>query len=394
MSLQIDLLHPDLGYFDEGFDLTDPQTYAPTQGPFGTAHALPPFAYRSKVFSELENEKIWTRSWVAIGLLQQIPNTGDMLPFTLGFQGIHIRRNADGSISAWFNRHQHGGCRFVPEQCRTGKQTKCTITSCNFTRDAHVMSVREDGEDSPEMYKFAGIDPSKLIAVNCQTWGPFIFVNLDPEAGPLEDDLPEALQRLGARKPEALSLLDHQWLDFSSNWKCYGSAFADAGDAMAAAPRQPDGTAAGVTARAVKSADFALCGDGRDGIELIWMFPNLLLAVNGAVVTAAVMQSTGMANTLCRVSVLGAAEDASDDAQPWMSALRKVGARAEADHSEQAAWGTSSRPETIDEQPGTETRFSRHLIEKYVIGRTLETHILQWSAPIMDARMMQRKGSR
>lgn len=391
MSLQIDLLHPDLGYFDEGFDLTDPQTYAAARGAFGKADALPPFACRSKVFSELENEKIWTRSWVAIGLLQQIPDPGDMLPFTLGFQGVHVRRNADGSIAAWFNRHQHGGCRFVPEQCRTGKQTKCTIASCNYTRDAGVMPAGPDGEDTPEMYKFAGIDPSKLIAVRCETWGPFIFVNLDPEAGPLEDDLPEALRDLDAGELASLDLQGHEWLDFRSNWKCFGAAFAEAGATLAEAPRPGGGAVSGLSGTAARQGTFA--GLERDPVELLWLFPNLLLARAEGVLLAVVMQATGMADTLCRVSVLGDAR-ISARAGDWIAALRPVGARAEADHGDRVAWGTSSRPDTKGTLPGPETRFSRYLIDRYVIARILEAHDLRWSAPIMDARMMQRKGSR
>ena len=78
MSMQADLRNPELGYFDEGMKLSDASVYASACRPFGLATTLPPVAYRSKAFLELENEKIWTRSWAVIGLLQQIPKPGEI----------------------------------------------------------------------------------------------------------------------------------------------------------------------------------------------------------------------------------------------------------------------------------------------------------------------------
>ena len=64
--------HPELGFFDEGLDLTDQSIYAAARRPFGHAAILPPVAYRSKIFADLENEKIWTRAWICIGSAGQI----------------------------------------------------------------------------------------------------------------------------------------------------------------------------------------------------------------------------------------------------------------------------------------------------------------------------------
>ena len=67
-------VHPELGYFDEGLNLVEPKLYAAASRPFGRAQILPPAAYRSKIFADLEDEKIWTRTWVCVGAQQQIPN--------------------------------------------------------------------------------------------------------------------------------------------------------------------------------------------------------------------------------------------------------------------------------------------------------------------------------
>ena len=76
MESRLLIAHPELGYFDEGVDLTDPQLYARSTEPFGRAQVLLPTAYRSKVFADLEDEKVWTRTWVCIGSEQEISRSG------------------------------------------------------------------------------------------------------------------------------------------------------------------------------------------------------------------------------------------------------------------------------------------------------------------------------
>ena len=111
--------HPDLGYEDNGVDLTDVSLYKSAKLPFGQAKILPPIAYQSKIFSGLEDEKLWTRNWIAIGSTLEIPNSGDLLPYTVGNHGIHVQKEKDGSLIGRFNKAQHGGCRAVPQQCQT-----------------------------------------------------------------------------------------------------------------------------------------------------------------------------------------------------------------------------------------------------------------------------------
>ena len=380
MSLQTDLLHPELGFHDEGFDLTQEVTYAASRRSLGQARALPPFAWRSKTFSELESEKIWTRAWVPIGLLPQIPNPGDLLPFTLGFHGIHVQREADGGYTARLNRHQHGGCRFVPEQCRTGKQTKCTIASCNYTRDAHVIEALDDGEDAPEMYKFVGINPAKLVPVRSACWGPLIMINLDPEAPEMADVMSPVLDDLCTAFDEMTTLAHHQWFDFKCNWKTIGSAFMQATEI-----RKISGY----------NGLQAIDGAGRDGERRVWVFPNLLLSLRDDHVAFLLLQATGMGNTLCRFSLLTRdGVEASDHVNQWQTRLGEIGMDAVAEHESHAQWGTSSWPETVGVDRPLETEPARHAVQNYVIDRVLTGHSLHWRAPIVDALMMQRRGSR
>ena len=391
MSMQADLRNPELGYSDEGRSLTDASLYAEACRPYGLASMLPPVAYRSKVFLELENEKVWTRSWVSIGLLQQIPRPGDLLPLTLGFHGIHVQRQADGTISARMNRHQHGGCRFVPEQCRTGAQTKCSITSCNYTRDADVMPGGEGGENTDLMYKFVGLVPERLAAVKCETWGPFIFINLDPESGPLAEYLGDLPAVLGPELSRCNALSGKQWLDFQCNWKMLGRAFTGAGSPP---PEWQADTGETPSTYTMAEAPFTA---PETGDRIFWLFPNVLLAIGANQAAIVLLQATGMGKTLARCFFLASAPDGAT-ASPqrfaeFVALVKATGVAAEDMHREQVQLGTSSRPGTSADDPPLEVNHCAHALNRFLAHRLQLEHHYYWNAPIMDAAMTMR-GSR
>jgi len=220
---------PTLGYFDEGQDLTDPALYTSALAPFGEATRLPRFAYRSRMFALLEDEQLWSRCWIPVGAPLRIPNRGDLLPFTVGNHGTHLRREDDGRVRAYFNFAQHGGCRFVPRQCQTGNKTTCFYTSCGFSRDKGVIRAPEDGTESPEMYMYVGNNPAKRIPVPVVEVGPLAFVSLQG----IEDDMSAQLRDLCGSLARHFSSdvthLAHLEVDGRFNWKMFLRASASVG---------------------------------------------------------------------------------------------------------------------------------------------------------------------
>ena len=385
MSIQADLLNPELGYSDEGLSLTQASLYEAARRPYGVAEVLPPVAYRSKTFLELESEKIWTRSWVVVGLEQQIPSPGDLLPFTLGFHGLHVQRNPDGSLVARLNRHQHGGCRFVPIQCRTGHQTKCSITSCNYTRDADAMLATGDGVQTDEMFKFLGLSPEKLKPVRFGSWGPFLFANLDPECTQLEKQIEGLASHLPAWFQGPVGLRTRLWIDAKANWKEVGAAFVD----QCVEHNHPHSDDELVFAEA------ELVSEDVDGwVKFIWAFPNLLLAVGCNYALAVVLQSTAPGKTLCRLFVLSADalrdDQASQIAYAWISRFRACVGSAEAAHQDHVLHGTESRPGTSAADLPLERSVGAHAINRFVSTKVCAEHKYYWTAPIMDAAMLMR----
>lgn len=261
---------PMLGFRAGGVDLEDPAHYRDVVA--GTAVFLPAFAYESALFARLEDEKIWTRAWVPMGVPARIPRAGDLLPHTVGEHGVHLRRLPDGTVQGFFNFAQHGGCRFVPRQCQTGTKTHCFYTSCGHSRDRDVILANEDGSEPPEMYMFVGNNPLKQRPVRTVVTGPVAFVCIDPAAESAVDELPS----LGDGGQEARVPLAHWTVEGAFNWKL----------ALTAAER--------------------LVRDGAPGSprEVQTATPNLIVWQGHGTVVLVIAQPVGPARTMLHVDVL------------------------------------------------------------------------------------------
>jgi hypothetical protein len=395
--------HPGLGYFDEGLDLVEPKLYAAVRKPFGRAQILPPAAYRSKIFADLEDEKIWTRGWVCIGVQQQIPGAGDILPFTVGNHGIHVERLAGGGLIGRFNKAQHGGCRAIPAQCQTGAKTRCSFTSCGYSRDRAVIHAAEVDEDLRLAGQYLGDRPERLLPVNVGCWGPFIFVNLDSECESLADRFK------GLGKPTApyfgagLKLVSEQQSELGSNWKLAGHGFLENPSLPFAAggankPARPARSEKPVHAERLYALadDYAerfsslpplagLAEAERGNARLCWLFPNLLLALMPDSVMAIILQPLATASTMQRTALLADQNVAPDFEELdclWEEALAGAADAAEARQLELEAWGSPLKPGSSARRLPREDSAHGYDFQKYLVACILAEHEIYWSAPL------------
>ncbi|MFD1331448.1 ring-hydroxylating oxygenase subunit alpha [Methylopila musalis] len=319
---------PDLGYFDEGQDLAAPAFFA--EATAGAPRTLPPAAVRSLAFTRLEDEAVWTRDWICVGAHEAIPQVGDLLPFTVGTHGVHVQRTATG-LAARFNKAQHGGCRVVPLQCQTGAKTKCSFTSCGYSRDRGAIPAQALGDGAPEMHQYLGLRPERLLTAQARSWGPLIFVNLDIAPVWAEASLQRLNRETGAFGNHKPHRSDEIWLEFNANWKLAAAALA------AGRPVARDDEAGWIVSET----------ETRDGgpARAAWLFPNLVLLSDETGTAVVALQPTAIGRTLCRVSVYGA--DPAGALDRWRSEIAARAAEGEAEHLALSRFGSTHRPETI-----------------------------------------------
>lgn len=282
---------PDIGYFDSGKDLLDPGTWLDPGRHAASDKDAPvdPLVFRSLEFAYLEDEAIWTRDWIGMGTLADLVGEGDILSFTAGNHGVHVQRMADGGLVGRFNNAQHGGCRVVPVQCQQGVKTKCSFTSCGYSRDRTPMARGAAGEATPEMYQYTGLRPERLLPISIGLLGPVVLGNLDG-AGRHFDLEPELADWLAGCPGGWASRRQVVWEEYPANWKLYGEALFGLID-----PRpMGDGQ--------------SLYASGQVGgacVGAAWSFPNILMLCSATASAVVVVQPTALDRVMTRIELFG-----------------------------------------------------------------------------------------
>jgi phenylpropionate dioxygenase-like ring-hydroxylating dioxygenase large terminal subunit len=405
--------HPSLGYFDEGFDLAGLEPFESARREFGKAQVLHPVAYRSKAFADLEDEKIWTRAWVCIGLHDRIPDPGDLLPYTVGNHGIHVQRDDKGQLQGRFNKAQHGGCRTIPQQCQTGKKTKCSFTSCGYSRDRDVIRAVELNDSEAATGQYLGFNPAKLVPIKVETCGPFVFVNLDAEASTLREQLVGLADKIGGGL-DALRHVGRHDLEPAANWKVVARSFLRGSLLPAEAIRAdldhetiPSGSAAKGywLYRATIAPELTLLINGitaasTDGAEqtaiFCWAYPNLLLALLPNHIVSWIMQPTGQTACLIHMDVLVSCT--ADSVGPkteqslfhyWREHTRRWVAAtemAQATLLDCASPAQDLPPHAIPAELPIETDLLAYQAQQYLLDRLLTRHTYYWNDAYTNPR--------
>ncbi|PVX81725.1 hypothetical protein [Paraburkholderia unamae] len=283
-----------------------------------SASVLGADAYRTLAFAKTEDDVLWTREWICIGVIDDLRREGDLLPFTAGDHAVHVQRMPGGRLAGRFNLAQHGGCRVVPLQCRQGAKTSCSFTSCGYSRDSAPLEATETGAPSEGMYQYLGLRPERLLGVRVARDGPLIFVHLDPAANafaPSLADPPPGIRR------------EHAWLELDVNWK-------HAGQRIAAGVQR--GEANDVQAVFESRDRIGHAGHADETLTVTWRYPNLLDLRTSTSRCFVVLQPTALQSVLCRISTYGAHSLAH-----WQDLLQRRAAIADADanmHSDAVQW--------------------------------------------------------
>lgn len=166
--------------------MTDMTEYEALNGPGGIEamkkHGLDRVGtdqYVSPSFYERELETIWRKCWLLAGRANDIPNPGDYFIFQLPFlanTSILVVRGKDDRIRGFYNSCPHrGGKLAYYEKGSCPGAISCTFHGWVFDLEGKLVEVpfkETFGED------FAQEDRG-LKAVSLDTWGGWVFVNLD-----------------------------------------------------------------------------------------------------------------------------------------------------------------------------------------------------------------------
>jgi phenylpropionate dioxygenase-like ring-hydroxylating dioxygenase large terminal subunit len=188
---------------------------------FGVAD-LPKERYLSREYHDREVEKMWSKVWQMACREEDIPKVGDSIVYDIVDDSIVVVRTRPDEIKAYVNSCLHRGTQLVRGQ------TSLTSLACPF----HGWTWNLDGtmKTLPCQWDFPQLDKAKLTLpeVKVDTWDGWVFINLDPDCGTLQQYLGEVLPAHFDQMPlKTRFKAAHVQARVPANWKATMEAFIE-----------------------------------------------------------------------------------------------------------------------------------------------------------------------
>jgi phenylpropionate dioxygenase-like ring-hydroxylating dioxygenase large terminal subunit len=186
------------------------------------AKTLPAELYLSPEIYRLEQKYVFGKSWFYVGHTSQLNELGSFFTVEIAEQPLVVLRNKQGNLVGFFNVCAH---RAGPVAEGSGN---CSWLTCPY----HGWSFNFDGtlRNAPGMAdncsEFDGSEHT-LKSIQVETWGPFIFVNLDLTAPSLAielGDIPAQFERYQLSSLARVHSVDY-WTEI--NWKIFAEMTGD-----------------------------------------------------------------------------------------------------------------------------------------------------------------------
>jgi choline monooxygenase len=187
---------------------------ATTESPPAWPRALPARMYRDPEVVELEQRRIFERTWQLAAHVSRLTEPGSYVTASAGDQPVLVLRDHDGALRAFRNVCRHRGSRLLSGSGECGKAIRCRYHGWTYRLDGELIGV-------PEGRSIPGLDKSTLglFPARVETLAGLVFVNLDPHARPLAEQVAGLPERLAPWGIEGLE--PHRPLDGGqpANWK-------------------------------------------------------------------------------------------------------------------------------------------------------------------------------
>ncbi len=185
----------------------------------GTA-LIPKERYTSEAYMRLEWEHMWTKVWNMAGRESDIPNVGDYFTTELGSESFLIVRETPDKVRAFYNVCPHRGNQIRNPGMGHAESFQCAYHFFEFNLDGSKKFVPDE-----DTFTQGVPQETALVEVPCDTWGGFVWFNMNPDAEPLPEFLDPIAQHLGPYHFEDYAIVQDMTLEWDCNWKTSVDAF-------------------------------------------------------------------------------------------------------------------------------------------------------------------------
>jgi len=162
-----------------------------------------------------ELEEFYGTSWLNVGRESQVSQPGDFFTREIGGESVLVVRGTDGTPRAFYNVCRHRGTRLVEDP----EGAKLRTIVCPYHGWTYSSEGRLVGAPHTDSLVDFDKDASGLYGIRLETWGGFVWVNLDPEATSLRDHLSPFFAKFDRFPLGKLRLASRKTYEVEANWK-------------------------------------------------------------------------------------------------------------------------------------------------------------------------------
>ena len=185
---------------------------------------IPTLPYYDPDYFEKERERIFRRSWLNLGRIEELPEVGDYVVRDVAILGTSVLlvHTADG-IQAFHNVCTHRGNKIAWDESGNAKGFSCRFHGWTFDTAGELKHV-------PDEEQFYDLDKSSngLAKIHTAVWEGFVFVSLAAEpAQSLKEFLGEMAQSLEGYSFDKFTTCSRFSGEVNVNWKIFMDAFQE-----------------------------------------------------------------------------------------------------------------------------------------------------------------------
>lgn len=180
------------------------------------AWTIPATHYTRPDVFDFEKEKIFANSWICLAHGSELAQPNDYITRQLIGENILVLRDREGVLRAFFNVCPHRGHQLFSGCGRARNVITCPYHAWTFKLDGELALAR-NCDNVPNFDK----SKSSLVPLRVEEYAGFVFVNMNPDAGTVEEQLPG----LQAHLRQACPVIDQLQLgarfvtETPANWK-------------------------------------------------------------------------------------------------------------------------------------------------------------------------------
>ncbi|HZP24836.1 MAG TPA: aromatic ring-hydroxylating dioxygenase subunit alpha [Terriglobales bacterium] len=192
--------------------------------PLEHASTIPASWYVDERIAELERENVFGRTWQVVARADQLQDAGAFVAAELAGEPLIIVRGADRQLRAFYNVCRHHAAAVVTEPKGHANVFRCPYHGWSYGLDGAL-------KGAPEFDAVCDFDRARngLVPVRVDSWEPFVFVNLDPNATPLPAFLGGLAGQIAPLGLAALHFFERRSYRLKCNWKVFVDNYLDGG---------------------------------------------------------------------------------------------------------------------------------------------------------------------